>query len=192
MSVSSVAVDLARTALDDLHDRRALLVGAGSVAEATARALLGRGLREVVVANRTPAAAQRLAAHFGGHAVGLDALTHELRAADVVISSTGAPRAILDTDVLARALEARRRRPLVVIDISVPRDVDPAVGELPGVRLHDIDDLQRVVEANLNGRRREAARAELIVAEEVRRFVARGRRSGAAPALGRPPKTAVT
>jgi glutamyl-tRNA reductase len=182
VSVSSVAVDLARAALDDLRDRRALLVGAGSAAEATARALLGRGLREVVVANRTPATARRLADHFGGRAVGLDELTRELSAADVVISSTGATPTLLDVNVLEPALE-RRRRPLVVIDISVPRDVEPRVGDLPGVRLHNIDDLQRVVEANLNGRRQEAARAELIIAEEMRRFVARHRPLGAPPAL---------
>lgn len=186
VSVSSVAVDLARTALDDLRERRALLVGAGRAAEATARALLGRGLRDVVVANRTPATANRLAAHFGGRAVGLDELTRELRAADVVISSTGAPRTILDVNVLLRALDPPRRRPLVLIDISVPRDIDPGVGELPGVRLHNIDDVQRVVEANLNGRRQEAGRAELIVADEVRRFVAR-RRLGAPPAVGAAP-----
>jgi glutamyl-tRNA reductase len=170
VSVSSVAVDLARTALGDLRDRRALLVGAGRAAEATARALLGEGLAEIVVSNRTPATANRLATRFGGRAAGLEALAHDLAAVDVVISSTDATRTILDAHSLARAREGERRRPLVLIDIAVPRDVDPRVGKLPGVRLHNIDDLKRVAEANLNGRRREAARAEVIVAEEVRRF----------------------
>jgi glutamyl-tRNA reductase len=183
VSVSSVAVDLARTALGDLRDRRALLVGAGRAAEATARALLGQGLREVVVANRTPATASRLAARFGGRAAGLEALTHDLAAVDVVISSTDAARTILDADSLTRALNPKRRRPLVLIDIAVPRDVDPRVGELPGVRLHNIDDLNRVAEANLNGRRQEAARAELIVAAEVRRFTAWRRRRCAESAV---------
>jgi glutamyl-tRNA reductase len=172
VSVSSVAVDLARTALGDLRDRRALLVGAGGAAEATARALLGQGLREVVVANRTAATANRLAARFGGRAIGLSELTRELGAADVVVSSTDAARTVLDVETLVPALDADPRRALVVIDIAVPRDADPRVGELPGVRLHNIDDLQRVVEANLNGRRQEAARAELIVAHELQRFAA--------------------
>jgi glutamyl-tRNA reductase len=189
VSVSSVAVDLARAALGDLRDRRALLIGAGRAAEATARALLGQGLRAVVVANRTPATASRLAARLGGPAIGLDALTHGLGAADVVISSTDAPSTILDPDTLTRALSPERQRPLVLIDIAVPRDVDPRVGELPGVRLYNIDDLERVVEANLNGRRQEAARAELIVAQELRRFVAPRRRLEVASAIS-PPATA--
>jgi glutamyl-tRNA reductase len=170
VSVSSVAVDLARVAIGDLRDRRALLVGAGRAAEAAARALLGQGLSEVVVANRTPATAIRLAARFGGRAAGLDALADDMAAVDVVISSTDAAQTIVDANSLARALERRRQRPLVLIDIAVPRDVDPRVGELPGVRLYDIDDLRRVADANLDGRRREAVRAEAIVDAEVRRF----------------------
>jgi glutamyl-tRNA reductase len=180
VSVSSVAVDLARTALGDLRDRRALLLGAGRAAEATARALRGPGLAVVVVANRTAATASRLAARFGGRAAGLGTLAHDLVGVDVVISSTDAARTILDAHSLARALDGRRRRPLVLIDIAVPRDVDPRVAELPGVRLHNIDDLKRVAEANLNGRRQEAARAELIIAAEVRRLAAWRRRSRAA------------
>jgi glutamyl-tRNA reductase len=174
LSVSSVAVDLARTALGDLGDRRALLIGAGRAAEATARALLGHGLAEVVVANRTPATARRLAARFGGRAAGLGTLAEEMTAVDVVISSTDSAKTIIDASTLARVLAAGRRRPLVIIDIAVPRDVDPRVGELRGVRLHNIDDIRRVAEANLNGRRREAARAELMIAEEVRRFALPG------------------
>jgi glutamyl-tRNA reductase len=170
VSVSSVAVDLARAAIGDLRDRRALLVGAGRAAEAAARALLGQGLAEVVVANRTPATAIALAARFGGRAAGLDALADDVAAVDVVISSTDAAQTIVDANSLARSLEPGRRRPLVLIDIAVPRDVDPRVGELPGVRLYDIDDLRRVADANLDGRRREAVRAEAIVATEVRRF----------------------
>jgi glutamyl-tRNA reductase len=157
-------------AIGDLRDRRALLVGAGRAAEAAARALLGQGLAEVVVAKRTPATAIRLAARFGGRAAGLDALADDMAAVDVVISSTDAGHTIVDATSLARALGPGRRRPLVLIDIAVPRDVDPRVGELPGVRLYDIDDLRRVADANLDDRRREAVRAEAIVAAEVRRF----------------------
>jgi glutamyl-tRNA reductase len=179
VSVSSVAVDLARNAIGDLRDRRALLVGAGRAAEATARALLGQGLAEIVVSNRTPATASRLAGRFGGRAAGLESLAHDLAAVDVVISSTDAARTILDADSLTRALHSERRRPLVLIDIAVPRDVDPRVAKLPGVRLHNIDDLKRVAEANLNGRRKEAARADVIVAAQVTRFAAWWRRSRA-------------
>jgi glutamyl-tRNA reductase len=179
VSVSSVAVDLARNAIGDLRDRRALLVGAGRAAEATARALLGQGLAEIVVSNRTPATASRLAGRFGGRAAGLESLAHDLAAVDVVISSTDAARTILDADSLTHALHSERRRPLVLIDIAVPRDVDPRVAKLPGVRLHNIDDLKRVAEANLNGRRKEAARADVIVAAQVTRFAAWWRRSRA-------------
>jgi glutamyl-tRNA reductase len=170
VSVSSVAVDLARTALGDLSERRALLIGAGRTAEATARALLGHGLREVVVANRTSTRATCVASRFGGRAVGLDALPRELGATDVVISSTGARQAMLHPGNVAPALAGDARRRLVVIDIGVPRDVDPRVGAIPGVRLHNIDDLERVAAANLNGRRVEAGRAEAIVEDELARL----------------------
>jgi glutamyl-tRNA reductase len=170
VSVSSVAVDLAHKALGDLCGRRALLVGAGQAAEATAHAFLGHGVGAIVVANRTPATARRLAARFGGRAADLKRLVDEVAAADVVISSTNAARPILDAGSLRQALE--RGRPLVVIDIAVPRDVDPRAAALPGVRLHNIDHLRHVAEANLNGRRLEAEKAEIIVGAEVRRFAA--------------------
>jgi glutamyl-tRNA reductase len=186
VSVSSVAVQLARTALGDLHRRRVLLIGAGRAAEATARALVGHGLREVVVANHTPATASRIATRFGGRAVGLDALVGELGTADVVISSTDAPHPVLDVETVAAAVTPERRQPLVLIDVAVPRDIDPRVQGLRGIRLHNIDDLKRAAEANLNGRRREAERAEVIVAEEARRFWARVRSGGAS--IGRQPR----
>jgi glutamyl-tRNA reductase len=175
VSLSSVAVDVARATLGDLRDRRALLVGAGRAAEATARALLGSGLAEVIVANRTPATAIRLASRFGGRIAGLDALAEHAAAVDVVISSTDAAQTILGAADLDGARRRGRTRPLVVIDIAVPRDVDPRVAALPDVRLHNIDDLKRVAEANLNGRRQEAVKAEAIVAAELARYVAWGR-----------------
>jgi glutamyl-tRNA reductase len=170
VSVSSVAADLARTELGDLAGRRMLLIGAGRTAEATARALVGYGLGEVVVANRTPESAAQLARRLRGRAVDLDALTHELAAADVVIASTGAPESLLHVADVASALGRHARRRLVLIDIGVPRDVDPRVGELPGVCLHDIDDLERLAAANLDGRHLEARRALAIVDDDVRRF----------------------
>lgn len=170
VSVSSVAVELARAALGELHGSRALLVGAGRAAEATARALLGHGVSELVVANRSSRTATQLAARFGGRAVGLDGLARELRDADVVIASTDAPGTVID----ARHVTPGRR---VLIDIAVPRDIDPRAGDLPGIRLLNIDDLERVMQANLDGRRREAVRAEAIVELEVRRFAARDARA---------------
>jgi len=160
-----------------------LLVGAGGVAEATARALLGRGLSEIVVANRTVSAARAVAGRFGGRSVGIDRLQPELRAADVVISSTDAPHRILRREHVAEAMAFRAGRPLVLIDIAVPRDIEEAIGELEDVALYDIDDLQRVVEQNLNGRRQEAERAEQLVRSEVARFQRWRRREHAEPTV---------
>lgn len=185
VSVSSVAADLARTALGELTGRRALLVGAGRTAEATAGALLGGGLGEVVVANRTAANATRLARRFGGRAVALHDLTRELAAADVVIASTGAPAPMLDTGIVAPAMVGRRH-PLVVIDIAVPRDVAAGVGALPGVHLHDSDDLERLAAVNRAERHAEAQRAEAIVEDELRRFACHD-----ADRRGRLPRTTI-
>jgi glutamyl-tRNA reductase len=170
-SVSAVAVQLARQAASDLPGSRVLLIGAGQVAEAAARSLCEQGACTVVVANRTVGTARALAERFGGVGVGFDLLGRELAAADVVISSTEAPHAILRREDVAQALAGRPDRPMVLIDIAVPRDLDPAIAGLPGAALHDIDDLERVVEANLNGRVLEAERAEKLVAAELRRFV---------------------
>jgi glutamyl-tRNA reductase len=170
ISVSSVAVDLARKRFGDLDDCRAVLIGAGRTAEGTARALLASGLRQLVVANRTPSAARALAAHFAGRGVGFDSLRQELCAADIVISSTDAPHRILRRGAIEAVMASREGRRLVVIDIAVPRDVDASVKAVPGVTLYDIDDLQQAAEANLNGRRCEAERAELIIVDELSHF----------------------
>ncbi len=184
-SVASVAVELAAGS-GGLIGRRALLLGAGDVAEATARALLGRGLSEVVVANRTTATAGAVAARFGGRGVGFDRLPAELRAADIVISSTDAPHRILNHAQVTQAMASRPGRPLLLIDIAVPRDIDDAVGELEEVTLYDIDDLESVVEANLNGRRHEAERAELLVRSEGVRFQRWRQRNHAEPTFRAP------
>src|SRR5690606_35516220 len=141
-SVSAVAVDLAEEVLDDLPGRKVLLIGAGRMAEATATSLVRHGVREVVVANRTVGTARELAARVGGRGVGFDRLREELTGADIVISSTDAPHPILRRDDLAGVLAERAGRPMVVVDISVPRDVDAAVADLEGVALFDIDDLE--------------------------------------------------
>jgi glutamyl-tRNA reductase len=170
ISVSSIAVDLARQAFETLDGRRAVLIGAGKTAEATARALLATGLTQVVVANRTVGTALALAAQFDGRGVGFDSLRAELQAADIVISSTDAPHRILRRADIEKIMASRPARRLVIIDIAVPRDVEAAIKSLPGVRLHDIDDLEEVAETNLNGRRREAERAQDIIRDELSRF----------------------
>ena len=170
VSVASVAVELAREAVTDLVARRVLLIGAGDVAEATASALVDSGVAELVVANRTISTARGLADRIGGEGVGFDRLAQELVAADIVISSTDAPHPLLDHDDVERAMRERPGRPMVLIDIAVPRDLEAEIASVPGVRLYDIDDLERVVEVNLNGRMREAELAERIVADEAGRF----------------------
>ena len=182
-SVPAVALDLADGVLPDLPASRVLLIGAGRMAEATAMALIGHGVHEVVVANRTVGTARELAQRVGGRGVGFDMLAAELAQADIVISSTDAPHAILREADLAPAMADRPDRPMVIVDISVPRDVDPAVGGIPGIALFDIDDLERVVEANLNGRRLEAERGEGFVIGAVQGFASWRRGLSAAPAI---------
>jgi glutamyl-tRNA reductase len=182
-SVSAVAVELAEQVLDDLPGLQVLLVGAGQMAESTARSLVSHGVGEVVVANRTVGTARELAGRVGGRGVGFDRLAEELREADIVISSTDAPHAILRRDELAPVMAGRTARPMVIVDISVPRDVDAAVAEIEGVSLFDIDDLERVVETNLNGRRLEAERAEGFVIGAVQGFSAWRRGLTASPAI---------
>jgi glutamyl-tRNA reductase len=169
-SVASVAVQLAREAFGDLPRRRALLVGAGQVGEATARNLKSSGLRELVVANRTVSTARNVAEEVGGRGVGFDRIAAELEVADIVISSTDAPHPILFHDDIARVMATRPTRPLILIDIAVPRDLDPRIGEVKGAVLYDIDDLERVVEASISERTREAEKAETILGSETRRF----------------------
>ena len=182
-SVPAVALDLAEDVLGDLPGRKVLVIGAGRMAEATATALVAHGVHEVVVANRTVSTARELAGRFGGRGVGFDQLPEELRNADIVISSTDAPHPILRVQELGPAMAHRPERPMVVVDISVPRDVESAVAVIPGVALFDIDDLERVVEANLNGRRLEAERGEGYVIGAVQGFSAWRRGLTATPAI---------
>jgi glutamyl-tRNA reductase len=184
VSVASVAVELAREVVTDLKERRALLIGAGDVAETTASTLVQSGVGELVVANRTVSTARRLADRIGGEGVGFDRLAHELAEADIVISSTDAPHPLLGHDDVERAMRERPGRPMVLIDIAVPRDLEAEIASVPGVRLYDIDDLERVVEVNLNGRMREAELAEAIVADEARRFTDWRRALSVAPTIG--------
>jgi glutamyl-tRNA reductase len=169
-SVPSAAAALAQQVFDDLHGRRVLLLGAGKISEATARNLVTRGAEIAVVANRTLAHGEDLARKLGAQALGLDAAAAELEHADVVVSATSAAGVVLSQETVARALRARKGRPLLLVDLAVPRDLDPAINELEGCFLYDVDDLKAVVEETLSGRRGEAARAERLVAEEAERF----------------------
>jgi len=170
VSVSSVAVELAADMLGDLSQRRVLVVGAGENGELTARALSERGVQTVFVANRHYDRAIGLASRFGGGAVRFDELPAELERADIVVSSTGSPHQIIGRDELQLVASARAGRPLVLIDIAVPRDIDPTVRDLPGIALYDMDDLQRAVDRNVSAREAEATRARTLVEADVERF----------------------
>jgi glutamyl-tRNA reductase len=170
VSVARVAVDLARQIFEGFTDKTALLVGAGEMIETALEALRGEGLASVHVANRTPAHAATLAARFGAAAHGLDAIPALLSRVDVVLTSIGVDAPIIDLALATEAQRARRGRPLFVIDIGVPRNVDPDVNRLDGVYLYDIDDLASVAAANAEERRREKTLGESIVLEEQQRF----------------------
>jgi glutamyl-tRNA reductase len=169
-SVSSVAVDLARDLLGDLASRRVVIIGAGETSELTARALSEHGVEAVFFANRHAARARSIAARFGGQVVPLDDLPSQLLDADIVVSSTSSPHPILGAAEVEDVMQGRQGRALLLIDIAVPRDIDDSCGDVEGVTLYDIDDLQAVVARNLSVRAAEAERAEGIVEDEIQRF----------------------
>jgi glutamyl-tRNA reductase len=166
-SVSAAAAALAEQVFGDLAGRSILLVGAGKISEQAARNLLTRQARIAFVANRTLDRAEELAARLGAAAVPLEAIGGPLEQADVVVSSTSSVGYVLDAPTVQRA---RRGRPLLLIDLAVPRDLDPAIHALDGCYLYDIDDLEAIVSETLAGRRGEAERAEAIVAAEAEKF----------------------
>jgi glutamyl-tRNA reductase len=170
VSVPSVAVELARRTLGDLGRRRVLVIGAGETAELVARALVARGVATVFVANRHYDRAIGLAERFGGEAVRFEELPEQLAAADIVVSATNSPHHIVERDGLEQVMAGRGGRPLLLVDIAVPRDIEPACREIAGVSLHDVDDVQRIVERNAGSREEEARRAEPILAAELDRF----------------------
>jgi glutamyl-tRNA reductase len=170
VSVPSVAVDLAEDVLGGLADRHVVIIGAGETSELTAQALASQGVGTIFVANRHADRALSLAQRFGGSVVGLDDLPDQLCKADIVVSSTSSPHPILGSEELGLVMEQRAGRPLLLIDIAVPRDIDARCGEVEGVTLYDIDDLQAVVARNLGARVEFVPHAEEIVEEEIRRF----------------------
>jgi glutamyl-tRNA reductase len=169
-SVSSAAAALAEQVFGELDGRAILLVGAGKISEQAARNLLSRGARIAFVASRTLDHAEELARRFGAEALPLERLEEHLASADVVVSSTSSPGLVLDAPTVERALRARRGRQLLLVDLAVPRDLDPAIHDLDGCYLYDIDDLEAIVSETLVGRRGEAERAEAIVAAESEKF----------------------
>jgi glutamyl-tRNA reductase len=170
LSISSVAVELARRTLGALAERRVLVIGAGETSELVARALVARGVATVFVANRRYDRAIGLAQRFGGNAVRFEELPEQLEAADIVVSATNSPHHIVERDDIVQVMSTREGRPLLLVDIAVPRDIEPACREVAGVSLHNIDDVQQIVERNASGREAEAKRAERIIEAELDRF----------------------
>ena len=170
MSIPSVAVELAQRTLGELEDRRVLVVGAGETAELTARALAAKGVHAIFIANRHYDRAIGLADRFGGHAVRFEELPEELVDADIVVTSTSSPHHVIEREGLSEVMTARNGRPLLLIDLAVPRDIHPASREVAGTSLYDMDDLQTLVERNVSGREAEARRVEGILRGELARF----------------------
>jgi glutamyl-tRNA reductase len=168
VSVASVAVELAEKIFNSLNDREVLVIGAGETSEKTARALLSRGARSIIVANRSYDRAVALAKEFGGRAVQFDDWAGEFEKIDIAISSTSAPHHILDRAKLEPLMKLRQQRPLLLIDIAVPRDIDPEVNFLENIYLYNIDDLQAIADGYLKQRKEEIARCEQIIAEKVK------------------------
>jgi len=171
VSISHVAVELARKIFGELRDRSVLLVGAGKMSEVAARQMVRDGARASVLGGRTFEKAEQLAAALGGRAAPLEALRAELARADIVISGTGAPGIVIRREDVEAAQAARRGRPLFLIDIAVPRDVAEDAGKVSGVFLYDLDDIKTVAQANLRERKKEASAAEVILEQEIREFL---------------------
>src|SRR5688572_20065200 len=167
VSVASAAVELAEKIFSNLNEHRVMVIGAGDTSEKTARALLSRGAKSLIVSNRSFERAASLAQELGGRAISFDHWTTEFENIDIVISSTSAPHHILDVPKLEPVMKARRHRPLLLIDIAVPRDIDPQVNFLESVYLYNIDDLQAIADNYLKQRQEEIAKCEAIIREKA-------------------------
>lgn len=170
VSVAFAAVELSRKIFDTLEDKTVMLIGAGEMCELAARHFIGTGVREVLVTNRTRERAVKLAEEFEGKAVAFENFPHHLHRVDIILTSTGASDFILEKKQVAEVIRQRRNKPMFMIDIAVPRDIDPSVNQLDNIYLYDVDDLQHVVQANLKERKKEAKSAEAIVGQEVGQF----------------------
>jgi glutamyl-tRNA reductase len=163
-----VAVELAERIFTKLDERDVMVIGAGDTSEKTARALLSRGARSIFVSNRSHERAEALAAELNGRAVHFDEWAREFDKIDIVISSTSAPHYVLDREKLGPLMKARKNRPLLLIDIAVPRDIEPDVNKLENVYLFNIDDLQAIADGYLKQRKEEIARCESIIREKAK------------------------
>jgi glutamyl-tRNA reductase len=171
VSVSYAALTLAKKIFGDLAGKNVLLLGAGEMAELALEHLKGQGVAGITVANRTLERAVKLARRFGGEAVSLEEIQDQLLTADILLSSTGAGDVLVTRDQVKGVMRRRKQRPLFLIDIAVPRDLDPEINDLDNVYLYNIDDLKEVVELNWERRRHEAAKAERLVAAETLKFL---------------------
>jgi glutamyl-tRNA reductase len=183
VSVSHAAVELARDIFGSLNKKTVLIVGAGKMSESAAKYLQKAGATDILITNRTPERAERMATVFRGRQVPYEEFPGRLHEADIVITSSAAPGYILNYEQVKRAIDARRNQPMFLIDIAVPRNIDPAVHDLEHAFVYDIDDLQRIADQNLNGRRHGAEQAEGIIDEEVARLLARLRARDVAPTI---------
>jgi glutamyl-tRNA reductase len=183
VSAGSAAVELARKIFDDLHKKSILIVGAGEMGEAAVRHLASDGIKAIYVANRSLDASKELAARFHGAAVPFSELPEWIARIDIIITSTGASEILIDRSMVQKIMHGRKNVPLVFIDISVPRNVDPGVGAIDNVFCYDIDDLGTVVEANQHERIKAADAAEKIVEQEVREFYAKLKSLKVAPVV---------
>ncbi len=183
VSIASAAVAVAKRVYSDLSERTALLVGAGEMIKLTARHLAAQSMHRIVIANRSVPRAQALATEIKGYAVGLDDIGRELAEADIVISCTASPVPIITKSLAKAAVHARRRRPIFMVDLAVPRDIEAQVGDLEDVYLFSIDDLQQQIDQNRQQREAEAEAARRLIQEEVERFLAESRAKDAGPAI---------
>jgi glutamyl-tRNA reductase len=170
VSISFAAVELARKIFTDLPEKSFMLLGAGEMAELAAKHMMSFGVKSVTVANRTFERGCELAAEFNGHAIRFEDFLREMVHSDIVFCSTGAPAYILHKEEMQRVMKERRQKPVFIIDISVPRNIDPAINDLDNVYLYDVDDLQGVVDSNIMERQKEAKKAEDIIEEEIDSF----------------------
>lgn len=170
VSVSFAAVELARKIFDRLDNKGVMIIGAGEMCELAARHFVANGISKVLVTNRTFERAEKMAAEFDGKAVPFDSFVDHLAEVDIIMTSTGAPNFILGKRQMEEVLKRRKNRPMFLIDIAVPRDIDPKVNDISNTYLYDVDDLQGVVQANLKERQKEAGKAEAIVEQEIGQF----------------------
>ncbi len=171
LSISTAAVELANQVFEDLAKCQALLVGAGEMGELTAQYLVDAGVQQLRVSNRTLARAEELARRFGGEAIPFDSLAEQLASIDIVISSTAATDYVVRAEDLRQTMDQRRARPLFLIDIAVPRDIDPAARDIDNIFLFDIDDLEQVIAANRQEREAEIRQVQTIIDDELKQFL---------------------